>query len=142
MKPEAKRRVTRLALAVLGAAVVVAAYLRGDYLLGWDCGLVYAGIAAGLLSLLARSLVLTERPSPLRAAAIAALSLPLPYALAYPASINPGVQHFIDKQATDRAARAELAAVFASDPAYRDLSVSTVHVKVVNVTIRGSLPSR
>jgi hypothetical protein len=32
--------------------------------------------------------------------------------------------------------------VFASDSAFRDLSVSTVHLKPVNVTIRGTLTTR
>jgi len=69
-------------------------------------------------------------------------ALPVGYAMAFPASVNPDVQVFIDKQATDRRARAELAAVFASDPAYRDLSVSSIHLKVVNVTVHGSLSTR
>jgi hypothetical protein len=52
------------------------------------------------------------------------------------------MQVFINKQAEDRAARSELANVFASDAAFQNLSVSTVHLKVVNVTITGPLPRR
>lgn len=62
--------------------------------------------------------------------------------MAWPASINPDVRHVIDMQASDRAARAELAAVFASDKVYSDLSVSSVHRRVVNITVRGSLGTR
>src|SRR4051812_44469664 len=73
---------------------------------------------------------------------VAALALPIGYAMAFPASLNPDVQVFIDKQATDRTARAELAAVFGSDPAFGGLSVSSIHLKVVNVTVQGSLATR
>lgn len=142
MRRTAPRRIARLAFATVSLVLIAAAFLRGDHLLGFVNGLLYAGVAAGLLWFLAQSLILTEKPSLVRAAVIVALSIPLGFVLADPASINPDVQHFIDKQATDRAARAELAAVFASDPAYRSLSISTTHLKVVNVTIRGSLDDR
>jgi hypothetical protein len=135
----ATRLVARLALVTLSTVLVASAFLRGSYLLGFGCGMIYVAITVGLLWLLARSVVLTERPSLVRAAAITALSLPVAFAMAYPASINPDVQHFINKHATDRAARKELIALFASDPAYSELSISTAHLKVVNITIRGSL---
>jgi hypothetical protein len=59
--------------------------------------------------------------------------------MAWPASVNPDVQQFIDLHATDRSSRAELAAVFGSDPAFHDLSTSSVQLKVINVTVQGSL---
>ena len=61
--------------------------------------------------------------------------------MAFPATVNSDIHHFIDKQATDRAARTELKQVFKSDPGFAELSISTRHVKVVNVFISGSLPS-
>lgn len=62
--------------------------------------------------------------------------------LADPAAVSPDLQVFIDKQATDRAVRRELAVVFATDPAYADLVVSTTHLKTVLVTVHGSVSSR
>jgi hypothetical protein len=119
----------------LAAGLGVAAYLRGDWLLGPLCGAVYGATGLLFVRLLARCRF------PARAALLAG-ALPLGYAMAFPAAINPDMQVFIDKQAVDRAVRRELAAVFASDPAFRRLSVRTDHLKVVNVLIGGSLPSR
>ncbi len=69
------------------------------------------------------------------------LAVPLGFALAVPAALNPDVQVFIDKHATERAARRELVALFASDPAFAGLSVSAVHLKVLNLIIKGRLAS-
>jgi hypothetical protein len=136
------RPIARLLFAVFGASAVLAAFLRGNYLLGLECGAMYAVASVALLWLLARARTPAGKVSTARAAFVTALILPVGYVMAFPASINPDMQVFIDKQATDRQARAELTAVFASDPAYRDLSMSSVHLKVVNITIRGSLGAR
>jgi hypothetical protein len=136
------RPVERILFAVAGGALCAVAYARGNYLLGPRCGVTYAAVALGLLWLLAGSRTPAGKLSLVRIAWVTARALPAAFVMAWPASINPDVQHFINKWAVDRAARAELATVFASDPAYRDLSVSTVHLKVVNVTVRGSLDTR
>jgi hypothetical protein len=123
-----------------GAIICVAAYLRGNYLLGAGVGLVYVLITLGLLYLAARARTPAGRWSAPEASLVAALAILLGYVMAFPASLSPDLQHFIDKQAADRAARAELAAVFASDPAFKGLWVSSVHLKVINLTIHGPLP--
>ena len=125
-----------------GASAVVAVFLRGNYLLGFGCGAVYVVIALAILWLLARSRTPTGGVSVMRAGFVVAFALPVGYAMAFPASINPDVQLFIDDQATDRRVRAQLAAVFASDPVYHDLSVSSVHRKGIIITVRGSLRTR
>lgn len=137
-----RKRQAQLLVAAAGIALVAIAFLRGNYLLGLDCGVAYAAVTFGLLWLFAGPFYLTGRPSPARMLSVAIVSLALAFVMAYPASVNPDLQHFIDKRTTDRAARKELAAVFASDPAYGNLSVSTVHFKDVNVTIQGSLPDQ
>ena len=78
----------------------------------------------------------------MRAGFVIAFAVPVGCAMAFPSSINSDVQVFIDMQASDRRARAELGEVFASDPVYHDLSVSSVHQKVVCITVRGSLNTR
>lgn len=130
------RRLCSFLAKVASVALCVAAFLRGNYLLGPSCGVTYAAISVGLLWLLVGS------RTPVRGAAVAVLSLAAGGMMAFPASINPSMQYFIDKQAADRVARTELAAVFGSDPAFRELSTSSVQLKVVNVTIRGSLDTR
>jgi hypothetical protein len=74
--------------------------------------------------------------------AVGILSPVIGYALAYPASINSDMQDFIDMQAIDRAARAELMTVFSADPAFGNLMISTGHRKVVGVEVSGSLAHR
>jgi hypothetical protein len=138
----ASQRVARILFAAVGIALSAVAFLRGNYLLGTAWGVLYAATTLGLLWLLARSLASGRSLLLVRVALATALSLAVGFMMAWPASVNPDVQHFIDKQAVDRAARADLATVFASDPAYRGLSVSTFHLKPVNVTVRGTLGTR
>ena len=140
MNSIASRPVAHLLFAAAGVAVMVAAFLRGNYLLGLVCGIVYAGVAFALLLLLARSRTPGGGVSVARVAFVAVLAVPVGYVMAFPS--YPDVQIFIDKQATERKARGELAAVFASDPAYRDLSVTSVQLKVVNISVRGVLGTR
>jgi hypothetical protein len=136
------RLVAGLSLALLGALLSVLAYLRGDYLFGFPVGIFYAVVAGLAVWLLVRLLVFAETPSFVGAVAVVAVSVVVGLVLAFPAAVNSDVQVAIDRQAEDRAARAELAAVFASDPAFSGLWASTTHLKVVNVTIHGSLPAR
>ena len=142
MKRLTSRSLLQLLFLAVGIALGVVAFLRGDYLLGPLCGAVYAAIAAGIVWIVARALTAEGGPAFVRAAVVVALSVPVGFAMADPAAINPDVQVFIGKQAADRAARRELAAEFAADPTFRDLWVTSVHLKAVNVTIHGSLPGR
>ncbi len=142
MKRTARRLAMRVAFAAFSVVLIAMAYLRGNYLFGWGGGVAYMVITAGMLGLFARSFVLTDKPSLIRPLVVGLLSLPIGFAMASPASLNSDVQIVIDRQAVDREARAELAAVLGSDPAYSNLSVSTRQLKVLNVTIRGSLDYR
>ncbi|HEY1189355.1 MAG TPA: hypothetical protein VGE74_17005 [Gemmata sp.] len=142
MKGLAARPIARLLLAAVVIAAVVAAFLRGHHLLGVGCGVGYAATSVALAGLAARSRTPTGRVSAARVVFLALFALPVGYAMAFPASLNPDVQVFIDKQATDRRAREELAAVFGPAPVYRDLSVSSAHLKVVNITVAGSVGTR
>lgn len=139
-QPSPKRQLVRWG--VLTIAAVVVAFLRGNHLFGVTVGVVYASGAAGLVWLLARTLTSTDRVSVLRVVLWTLFALPVALAMAFPAFFNEDVQGGIDQQATDRLVRAELAAMFASDPAYADLSVSSVHRKVVCITVRGSVNTR
>lgn len=134
--------VARAFALMCGAAMAAVAYRRGHLLLGAEVGVLYAGVAVGLVWLVARLLTRTGRPFLPRAVAAVAVTVPIAAVMADPAAVSPDLQHFIDKQATDREARRELAAVFATDPSYADLTTSTAHVKVVNVTVRGLVGGR
>jgi hypothetical protein len=136
------RSVTSLAFATACFALIAAAYLRGNYLLGFAYGGFYALITTALLVLLGQSFVYAEKPSLIRASFVVILLLAIGYAMAFPASIHPDNQIFIDMQATDRSARAELQSVFKTDPAFGKLSISTMHLKIINICISGSLPDR
>lgn len=131
-----------IVLTVLAVSTIIGAFLRGNYLFGLGRGIVYACLATALVWLIVRSLTSTGHVSAVRTGLVVAFALPVAYAMAFPASVSPGMQSSIDAHARDRQLRAELAAVFASDPAFRDLRVSSVHLKVINVTVAGSLGTR
>ena len=137
-----RQPIVQVTAGMVGAVVAISAYLRGEYLLGSGYGLTCALASVGLLWLVVRSFPVAGRPSRIRVLAVGILSLVIGYALAYPASVNPDMQHFIDMQAIERAARAELTAVFTADPAFGNLIISTGHRKVVGVEVSGSLAYR
>ena len=133
---------SRLTLLSLGAVLVGLAFLRGRHLLGFEYGLIYALVTAGFARLLMecvrpdgglaiRRLLLTLVPAVL-----------IGFAMAFPAAINSDYAVFIEKQAIDRAVRREIKTVIQSDAAFAELSVSTVHLKVVNVTVSGEVLTR
>lgn len=139
-QPSPRSRTVRWS--VLAITAIVVAFLRGNHLFGVTVGVVYAAVAAGLLWLLARALRSTGSVSAWRVRLVTLFALPVAFAMAFPASINERVQFVIDDQATDRQVRSELAEVFASDPAYSDLSVSSEHKKVIRITVHGTLGTR
>ncbi|QDU45177.1 hypothetical protein Mal52_36670 [Symmachiella dynata] len=134
--------IPRLAFALAGVALISVAFLRGNYLLGLGCGIAYVFVTTAAIWLFAQSLARKQRASRICAITIAILSVPIGLVMAFPAAINSDIQYFIDSQATDRTVRAELKQVFASDPVFSNLSLSTRHLKALNVTISGTLPTR
>lgn len=132
---------TTLLLTVFFIAYVLASFCRGNYLLGVGTGLAYAVVASLVAILFIRALSHSPPPK-LRIYLLLVFALPISLAFAFPMVLNPGVQHFLDKQTVDRNARAELAKLFAQDQAYGDLGVVITHLKCVNVEIRGSVLSR
>jgi len=132
----------KLSLFVVCSSLVAVAFARGNYLLGFNCGIGYAIVAGVMLRLICRR---DSRPSRIaiwRRSVLAVLTIPLAYVLAFPASINPDIQYFIEDQKTDRSVRSELYAVLSSDASFAGLAVSTTRLKVVNVTITGSVNNK
>ncbi len=142
MASQATRIAGRLGFLALSLSVGTVSFFLGNYLLGLPGGVAYVLIAVCLLGLLASSTVLTDKPSRVKAALVIALSIPVGYFMINPAALSPDVQHIIDMHATDRQMRRELAKVFAGDPGFRNLSISTTHLKAVNIDIRGILTDR
>lgn len=126
----------------LSIALCAVAFLRGNFLLGLEFGIAYVFVAIVLASFVSSTLFPNGRRSFVQVTVAIALSLAVGLLMAFPAWMSPDLQHFIDKEAVDRNARTELGAVFAADSAYRDLSVSSVHLKAVNLTVRGLLGTR
>ena len=130
-----------LLIAMTFIAVVIAAFSRGNYLLGTGVGIIYAVVATMVLMMIAREFRETPLPK-LRLVFLVLIAIPVCLAFAFPAYINSDIQIFVDKQADDRDARNELHAIFATDPGFSDLSISTTHLKIVNVEIYGTVPSK
>jgi hypothetical protein len=132
---------TAMLLAVALLAVIIAAFVRGNQLLGVGVGVIYAIVALMMALITIRALL--QRPLPkIRIAVHALFAIPVAFAFAFPASINPDVQIFVDKLALERTARSELAVVFNSDSAFASVYVSVVQFKCVNVNISGSVQTK
>ena len=103
---------------------------------------MYATVTIALFWLLALSRSSVGSMSITRVVFLELFALPVGYAMAFPAAINPDVQVFIDKQSIDRRVRAELAQLFVSDLAYRALTFTSFHGKDGTITVRGSVSTR
>lgn len=136
-----KFTIRSLLLAVFFLAYILAGYCRGNDLLGRGFGFKYAIVASLLTVLILRALSQTPLPK-LRLVLLLLFSIPVSLAFAFPTYVNPDFQHFVSKARIDRDARRELATLFASDPAYLDLGVSTTHSKIVSVEIYGSVQTK
>ena len=122
-------------------AFVLAAFSRGNHLLGTGAGITYAVVALMIMTLFARPVRTTPVPR-FRIAILVLFSIPVCLAFAFPTHINSDLQNAVDKQTEDRVARSELHAIFSVDPAFSDLSISTAHSKIVNVEIYGTVPEK
>jgi hypothetical protein len=142
MKSRARQHVLIWGFVTVGVVLIIAGFLRGYYLEGSAVGIVNVAIMVCILWLLARSVLLIEKPSIWRVVLIPVASIPLGVLIAYPASIFPDTRVAIAMHETDRATRAELATVFGSDSAFRNLSISTEELRALNLTIHGSLKVR
>jgi len=131
----------RFLLATVALLAVAVAFLRGDYLFGVGWGIAYAAMSIALIWLLTRRRSSSSRGSFARVTFTTLLAMAATYAMAFPASISPSLHRIIDEHTTVRRARKELAAVFASDDAYSDLSMSSSNRKVIAITVHGSLSS-
>lgn len=122
-----------------GMLLAGVAFARGDYLLGWQTGLFYAIAIVEFFWLIVRR---TETPtiaSRVGKIVLCLLAIPMVYGMAFPASINSDVQVIIDKQQLDRDVRTDAKSIITRDQRFSDLSVSSVHLKVVNITISGNM---
>jgi len=123
------------------AVLAIGGFLWGNFLLGVTVGFANFFIVMGL-AIVGYSNVYKRPNLKLRwiiGGLFAATCLAI---MATPATFSPGLQHAIEKQATDRRARAELAALFDRDDDYSNLSVTTKHFKVVAITIQGVVPNQ
>lgn len=127
-------------LALFFLSYVLAAYTRGDYLLGRGAGVMYAVVASVLAVLFYRALS-DNRTSKLTFGVLIVVTVLASAAFAFPSYLNPDMQHFVNAQAEERNARQELAELLASDPAFSDLGVTMTQLKILNVEIQGSVPT-
>ncbi len=116
----------------------IAAFARGNYLLGQVAGIAYALVAFGISIFITSELSQRATAPGHRTFCITATVL-VSLALSFPAFISSDIQISLEQHAVDRAARTELNLLFASDPRFADLHVSTNQLKVINVTISGSV---
>lgn len=139
---QGKSRLIQVVSVVVVASLIVLAFLRGNFLLGGVTGILFALVTGATLWLFIRTFVREGRISIARLIATSLLTGYVAFAFAFPAKLNSDLQHLIDKQADDRAARAEVSKVIKSDDTFGSLTVSTQQLKWVLVTVSGELPTR
>jgi hypothetical protein len=104
-------------------------------------GIMYAVIATSIALLFVRRLSQTPLRR-LHVCLLSAFAIPVSLALAFPVSLNSDNQYFVNKQTEDRNARRELTKLFATDPAFRDIRVTTSYLKLLDVGIHSSVPTK
>ena len=132
----------RMIFTAVAAVIAMAAFWRGNQLLGVTCGVSYVLMTIALIWLLARSLSFREGGSVFRVAVALLLATSVGFCMTFPSSVNWRVQYAIEQHAIDRNAKRELATLFGTDHAFQGLSVSSVQLKLVNLSVHGSLATR
>ena len=138
------QRYLKLFVVAVWTALVLAAFARGNHVLGVGYGIGFAVVIGGVLYVVARAALESERHRmalPL-SVVVVLLVAPMALILSFPAWVSPDMRHFVEKQRIDRSVRSELRAVFSSDSRFADLGVSTMQLKCVNVTIRGTVAKK
>ena len=120
---------------------ILAAYTRGDYLLGRGVGVVYA-IVASMLAVLFYRAFSDNRTNKLQLGALTVTTVIVTVFFAFPGHWNWNVQISIDDHAEERAAETELARLFATDPAFGRLDATARHQKGLWVRIKGVVPTQ
>jgi len=130
---------------MLGAVFIVGtmltAYSRGHYLLGWQVGAFYSLFTFLLLTQGTRYFFQSPLPK-LRIAILAITCIPLACVMAFPSYFVPNAGYLINDHRTDQDGRTELAAVFASDPAFKQIQVTTFRTRIVGFKISGKIPTK
>lgn len=141
MRPHLRFTMGSLLFVIFQIAFVCAAYTRGNFLFGARAGVGYAFVAI-LIDALVYIILFRSQISKIKLAILLLFVLPVTVHFAFPTLLDPDAKYFIADQAMDRNAQSELKKLFASDPAFAELAVSTTHRKVVWFDIHGSIQSQ
>ena len=128
----------RLIWWISAAAVVGVLFLRGHYLLGPFVGVVFAIMTLSIAVIGYRNLCL-QTPTRSAVALFSVFAIACTAIMFTPASFSPDVQHSINKYRDDRNAQTELAALLGANQDYRDIRIETEQLKVVFVSVRGTV---
>lgn len=138
-----QRSSSKLAVLLFGLFALchtVAAFARGSWLFGPAIAVVYAVVSLVTVGLLGLA-ILNAEDTGSQVVSRAVFLLIVSFVLAFPALINPQMQHFINLQETDRQICLELSNVVHGESAYRNVMIATLKRKCVCVEISGSVPS-
>lgn len=125
----------------ISAVLICVLFFRGNHLLGASTGITFAFISLAIATIGYRNLV-AQAPSRTGMMVYSLFAISCLAVMLAPSSFSPTLQHFIDKQAADRTARSEIAALVRDNAEYRDLKIETKQLKVVFVSIKGKVQDR
>ena len=129
-------------LAVTGVCGVIAAYLRGYYLLGETVACCYAFVAILCFLLIGRELRFDGRYAKLSSCCIVLFGVVVGTVMAFPTTVSPGLKREIQNHRTVERVSQTAQLILDADPEFSKLKLSVRHSKTVWITISGMLPSR
>ncbi|TWT56406.1 hypothetical protein CA85_42190 [Allorhodopirellula solitaria] len=135
-----RKRNAKLGWWISSVAITCVLLLRGHYLLGPSVGITFAFMTLAIAVIGYRYLCI-QTPTRTGVVMFSIFAMTCTAIMFTPATFSPDVQHFINKYKNDRTARRELATLLEENADYRDIRFETEQLKVVFVSIRGTVPN-
>ena len=128
--------------AVVFAAAVAAAGVRGYYLLGTTAAVVFGLIAAATLFVVWRVFVTASRFRRFQQTVSVLFAASVFSILAFPACFSPDLHYFIEDHRIERLTQRQLETVFGSSPKFAALRFSCRFTKCIVVDVDGTIDSQ
>lgn len=131
----------RVRIGCVTVAAGTAAFLRGNWLLGAEAGFIFCVVTAAAISMLAQARSATGRFARAERVLAVLLAAFVATVVAAPTLLSPRVQSSIDQHRFEVDLREAVRTLLVSDPEFAQLTVTTMQLKVLNVTISGRVPT-
>lgn len=132
----------RVPLGMTFLILAATAYLRGNYLLGVVCGMLYAVIMAAVVWLVVKRQHGDSWLAKLQTQLRIVFAAIVVFVMIFPTIVSPRLQFEIEELQLVRTIQREFKQVSTRDVEFSTLVISTKRSKGLNVTISGTMPSK